>query len=339
MMSLEQRIEAFVRLGERLGNLTIEEKEELFWRVNNSNAWFTPQNIEHAIQGLQLFLDKNALVNWTASYPTLSNYTNSKKIGIIMAGNIPAVGFHDLLCVLISGHEAHVKLSSSDTVFTSWIIRELIHINPEFQKIIHIEDLLKGKDAYIATGSDNSARYFDYYFGKYPHVIRKNRTSVAVLNGKESIDDLKLLGTDCFQYFGLGCRNISKLYVQSEKQLIQFLDAIQDFSIELNHHKYVNNYDYNKSIYLVNKVPHLDNGFVLLKESDQLVSPISVLHYEFYENEETLLQKLELLNDKIQCVVSKEAWFSTSFSFGTAQCPALGEYADGVDTLEFLLNL
>jgi len=338
MMNLEQRIEAFVSLGERLKNLSRSEKEELYLKINNSNAWFTPSNIEKSIEGLQFFLNKDALNSWISIYQMDSNFL-SKKVGIIMAGNIPAVSFHDLLCVLISGHEAHIKLSSSDSVLIPWLVKELINFNPDFQKLIFFEELLKGKDAYIATGSDNSARYFDYYFGKYPHIIRKNRTSVGILNGNETLDDLRSLGRDCFQYFGLGCRNVSKLFVSDLDQLKLFLDAMNDFSTELNHHKYVNNYDYNKSIYLVNGVPHLDNGFILLKESEDLVSPISVLHYEVYRKDEDLAKVINQMKDSIQCVVSKDGWFKNSFSFGTAQCPLLEDYADGVDTMKFLLSL
>jgi hypothetical protein len=337
-MNLKQRIEAFVKLGQRINQLTVEEKEDLFWRVNNSNAWFTPDNIENAIFGLGQFLDQEALFNWTSKYQ-LNLIHFPKKIGIIMAGNIPAVGFHDLLCVLIAGHEAHVKLSSSDPILIPWLVKELVSIAPDFSEKVFFLENLKGKDAYIATGSDNSARYFDYYFGKYPHIIRKNRTSVAVLSGEESSEDFQLLGKDVLQYFGLGCRNVSKLYVKNIDQIKRFLDAINHLQVELNHHKFVNNYDYNKSIYLVNKEPHLDNGFLLIRESKELVSPIAVLHYEIYHSEEDIVSTLENLKEKIQCVVSKEGWFEGSFPFGLAQCPVLEDYADGVDTLHFLETL
>lgn len=337
-MTLEDRIEAFVRLGERFESFFQNDFSELAIQVENNNPWFTPENTKSAIQALRANLTKEKLEKWIEPYD-LKNIKNPKSIGILMAGNIPAVGFDDLLCVLMAGHQACVKLSSSDQVLMRWIIDQIIAIEPRFDKFISIEEMLKSKTAYIATGSDNSARYFDYYFGKYPHIIRKNRTSVGILDGSEKNEDFRRLAEDVFQYFGLGCRNVSKIYIKDKSQLIGFLDAIADFKHIANHYKYFNNYEYNKSIYLVNKDDHLDNGFLLLKESDLMVSPIAVLFYEIYDERSGLDRLLSENKEKIQCIVSNHGWYPGTIDFGNAQCPSLGDYADGVDTLSFLSAL
>jgi hypothetical protein len=338
MMTLGEKIEAFVKLGERIKNIGEEEFEILSSRVNNNNTWFTSEQTENALQALSANLGRQNLEGWLKPYD-LKPIEKIKSIGIMMAGNVPAVGFHDILCVLMAGHKACVKLSSTDQVLMNWLIKELIVLEPRFEALILAEEMLKAKDAYIATGSDNSARYFEYYFGKYPHIIRKNRTSVGILDGFEMPDDFRNLGKDIFQYYGLGCRNVSKLYVRDEKTLIEFLDAIAEFKDVANNHKYHNNYEYNKSIYLVNNEPHLDNGFLLLRESKTLVSPIAVLYYELYEDLEQLNKLISDEKEKIQCIVSLHGWYPGSLGFGSAQCPTLGDYADGVDTIKFLQNL
>ena len=337
-MQLQERINAFAQLGEVIRSISEDEFGDLSRRIQGKNNWFTEEDVKAALEGISLFLDKESLKNWLKPYH-LKDQVSPKKVGILMAGNIPAVGFHDLLCVLISGHEAHVKLSSSDSVSIPWLVGKLLTIEPRFEGKVFFEEMLKGKDAYIATGSDNSARYFDYYFGKYPSIIRKNRTSVAVLRGDESREDFSALGKDVFQYFGLGCRNVSKIFVPNEKLVLDFLDAIKDFENIAGHHKYFNNYEYNKSIYLVNKEEHFDNGFLLMKESVDLVSPIGVLFFEVYEGDESLAKRLDGLKEKIQCIVSKSAWYPGSFPFGEAQCPAVTDYADNVDTIAFLSTL
>ncbi len=337
-MTLEERIKALSLLGKAIKELKGDEFEQLSQRIQNNNSWFTPEHTRSAFQALALVLEEGQIRDWISKYK-LDDEPEPRNIGILMAGNIPAVGFHDLLSVLISGHHASVKLSSSDKESIQWLVDKLCDIEPRFRRAVTFEEMLKGKDAYIATGSDNSARYFNYYFGKYPHIIRKNRTSVGIFNEQETVEDYKGLARDVFQYFGLGCRNVSKIYIRQSASLNAFLDSIGELNFLSSHHKYLNNYDYNKSIFLVNKEAHLDNGFLLLKESEELVSPIGVLYYEFYQNEEDLKQKLELVKDKIQCIVSKDAWYEGSFPFGEAQCPALDDYADGVDTIAFLKQL
>lgn len=335
-MNLEKRISVFAELGNRLKNLAGDQKEQLIIRAKNDNSWFTKTNIENAITGICLFLEEDALFNWLDSYKLPKE---AKVVGTVMAGNIPLVGFHDLLCVLISGHHLMVKMSSQDNVLMRYIIDEIGEIEPEFKIRIAIVDQLKGMDAIIATGSDNTARYFEYYFGKYPNIIRKNRTSCAILNGKESESDFQKLGIDIFSYYGLGCRNVSKLYVPTGYDFRQFFEGIEQYKNIHDHHKYANNYGYNKSIYLINGEKHLDNGFLLVKPSTQVVSPISVLFYEEYSNNSDLIQKLKTIEDKTQCLVSTSGWYNNSFNFGDAQKPKVSDYADHVDTLKFLCKI
>lgn len=337
-MTLQDRIEAFVKLGQRISSLGQEEFEDLARRIENGNSWFTPESIRNALNALGSMLQEASLLSWVQDYE-IKDKVESKEVGVMMAGNVPAVGFHDFMCVLVSGHKMHGKLSSTDAVLMKWLAEELILLAPAFKDFISFQEMLKSKDAYIATGSDNSARYFEYYFGKYPHIIRKNRTSVAIFSGDETHEDYLNVAKDIFLYFGLGCRNISKLYIPHEDQLQDFLEAIESFHPIIHHHKYKNNYDYNKSIYLVNQRPHLDNNFLLLTKDDNLVSPISVLYYEIYDELPRLNDKLSLHQNKIQCMVSKDGHISGSIPFGEAQCPTVKDYADDLDTMKFLLSL
>ncbi|SIN69142.1 acyl-CoA reductase [Algoriphagus halophilus] len=337
-MILSKRIEAFIKLGRTIQNLDEEAKEELYWRSQNGNNWFTQESVSSSLEGIVFMLQEDKLKKWLGEYE-IKEEVEPKSVGVLMAGNIPLVGFHDLMTVLISGNKACVKLSSSDTILMNWVINQLIQIEPEFKSFISVEEMLKGKDAYIATGSDNSARYFNYYFGKYPSIIRQNRTSIAILSGEETPEDLKNLGKDIFKYFGLGCRNVSKIFVKSKEQLEDLLDALEGYASIANHHKYHNNYEYNKSIYLVNNEPHLDNGFLILKESKELVSPISVLYYEIYDSKNDLLKKLESIKEKIQCIVADSSYWGGGVFFGCAQQPEPWDYADEVDTMEFLIGL
>lgn len=337
-LSPADRVQLFSGLGVLIRNLDSEEKEVLFRRASNQNSWFSPSSMESALAGLAQMLEWENLSTWLGNYVFPEN-PSPKKVGVMMAGNIPGVGFHDLMCVLLAGHIAVVKLSSSDSILSKWLIDQLIHLKPAMADFILIQDMLKGMDAYIATGSDNSARYFNYYFGKYPSIIRANRTSVAILSGAESDSELEALGKDVFLYFGLGCRNVSKLFVKSEAQLKHLLGVWEKFASIAQNHKYFNNYEYNKSIYLVNKDAHLDNGFLILKESRELVSPIAVLFYELYESGEDVLGTLKESATKIQVVVGDPAVIPGAVPFGQAQFPKPWDYADRVDTLHFLLSL
>lgn len=284
-----------------------------------------------------MLLDPQYFREWL--YPYHLKQVTPKKVGVVMAGNIPMVGFHDFMSVLISGHDLLAKLSSDDEVLMKKLTDMLIAIEPAFANKIEFVPMLKNADAIIATGSDNTARYFEYYFAKRPHIIRKNRSSIGILTGHEEKDDLQALGEDVFRYFGLGCRNVSKVFVPEGYTFDKFFEANAARENVLEHHKYHNNYDYNKSILLVNRVPHFDNGFLLVQESENLVSPISVLFYQTFTSLADLRHKLEAVKDKTQCVVSAHGWLEGSIPFGEAQCPMPWDYADGVDTLAFLQKL
>ncbi|MFB9863850.1 acyl-CoA reductase [Rufibacter immobilis] len=339
MLTLENRISAFIKLGDYLRNLPEEEREYLARRAGQHNNFFDLPNVSAALDGLAGMLEKEQLQRWVAAYDLPQVNENPKKVGVVMAGNIPAVGFHDALCILLAGHVLQAKPSSEDPFLLPHLLGKLVEIEPGFEPQIQLVQMLKDSEAIIATGSDNTARYFEYYFAKRPHIIRKNRTSVAVLTGEETKEELTALGDDILRYYGLGCRNVAKAYVPEGYNFTPFFEALEYKKEVVNHHKYQNNYDYNKSIYLVNGVPHLDNGFLMVTESKQLVSPISVLFYETYATKQDLAQKLEGVQEKLQCVVSKEGDWENSFSFGQAQCPAVSDYADGIDTMEFLKKL
>jgi hypothetical protein len=321
-MKLSERINAFAKLGDALHSIEPGDKNVLYRNANNSNAWFTPQQCDLALKGICKFLVKDELERWVSNYDMPADV---RKVGVVMAGNIPLVGFHDLLCVLISGHHLAAKPSIQDTVLMRYVVEQLVSIEPQFGDYISFVERLNDVEAVIATGSDNTARYFEYYFRSKPHIIRKNRTSVAVLHGNESDEQLVALGKDVFSYFGLGCRNVSKLIVPEGYDFVRILGLWEVYHDVANHHKYVNNYDYNKSILLVNRAPHLDNGFVLLTENEALVSPISVVYYS---------TSVDLKSDKIQCIVSADG-----VPFGKSQEPGLTDYADNVDTLKFLTGL
>jgi hypothetical protein len=338
-MKTGERIAALDRLGLYLQAIDVSELDALIVRARGQNSWFNAENLKLGLEGVVRYLNADELRQWWSTvHPSASEqHGGEKKIGIVMAGNIPFVGFHDLLAVLVTGNVALVKLSSKDAVLIPYLVEKLVEIEPRFGRQVQYVEQLKDFDAVIATGSDNSARYFEYYFGKYPHVIRKNRTSCAILRGDESREELILLGRDAFSYFGLGCRNVSKVYVPQGYDFIPLLDSWEVYSEITHHHKYHNNYDYQKSIMLVNGVHFLDNGFVMITESERLVSPISVVYYEYYASDADLHQKIDANADKIQCIVGNAA--PATVSFGRAQYPTLWDYADQIDTLEFLTGL
>ncbi len=347
-MNLKDRILAFAELDEHLSfinfqakqKISIERFKNVIQQASLNNDWFTPESVNFSIKSIVENLTENQLNKWLSKYPELENYNSCKNVAVIMAGNIPLVGFHDLLSILITGHKAIVKLSSKDDVLLKGITELLININPEFKDYIHFADeRLKDFDAVIATGSNNSAQYFEYYFGKYPNIIRKNRNSVAVLTGKETEKELKLLADDIFQYFGLGCRNVSKIYIPDNLDLDRLFKAVYHYREVINHNKYANNYTYNRSVYMMNKIHFFENGFLILKEDMGMSSPISVVFYERYKNLDTVKQRLNIDKEQIQCVVSNVKELPQQVNFGEAQKPRLWDYADNVDTLEFLLSL
>jgi hypothetical protein len=335
-MKLSERIAAFAKLGDllksRYGQQLIEE-----WalRAHQKNNWFTPENSILALNSIsECFLVQNKLELWASKYDIKEH--SGKKVGVIMAGNIPLVGFHDALCVLISGNILHAKLSSQDDFLLKELFNQLYIIEPAFEKQIVYAERMNDVEAIIATGSDNSASYFEYYFKHIPNIIRKNRSSVAILTGNESAETLKKLGEDIFQYYGLGCRNVSKLFVNEYFTPDSFYENIVEWDAVMLNHKYKNNYDYNRSVLLVNRTEHFDNNFLILKESTDLVSPISVVFYEKYNSIDDLNTKIAEKSNKIQCILSENGWYSGSLPIGESQNPSLFDYADGVDTMEFL---
>ncbi len=333
-MNLEKRIIAFSQLGAHLDKLSPGTLDALSIEVIRENPWFTFENVASAIHGVTRFLAKESLLKWTSSYhlhPALP-----KSIGVSMAGNIPLVGFHDFLCVLISGHRLKARLSSQDSILMMHVANKLIELEPAFRNVIQWEHKLNQVDALIATGSDNTARYFEYYFRNIPHLIRKNRSSCAVISGTESHAELTALGTDVFRYFGLGCRNVSKLFVPIAYDFANLFHSWEKHRNTIDHSKYANNYGYQKSISRVNKTPFFDNGYVLLQEATALVSPIAVLYFEYYVNQNDLQQKIDVHREKLQCIVSAKGLLRGSDAFGETQFPGVADYADKVDTLRFL---
>lgn len=331
-MILQQRLDLLVRLGKYM------QSEEPLWleakKRAEVNGWFTPEFIDLSCGAIvNYFLQPELLNAFVAQYNVPAETNDPKTVGLVMAGNIPLVGFHDFLCIFLSGHNMVIKPSSKDNVLIKHLAEQLYKWEITIQNQVSFSELLKGCDAYIATGSNNSARYFDYYFKKYPHIIRRNRTSVAILTGEETPEQLEGLSDDVHLYFGLGCRNVTKLYVPVGYDFIPLLDAFRKYGYFIDHSKYKNNYDYQLAIHLLNKQYYMTNESILLSENTSLFSPISQINYSFYENAPSLAKELAA-NTDVQCIVGKGY-----ISFGQAQTPSLTDYADGVDTMKFLLEL
>ncbi|RXJ45944.1 acyl-CoA reductase [Gelidibacter gilvus] len=352
-MDLQQRINAFVKLGEFIEQFSTEgfkineniSTNILFFDgfkhqiklAHEHNGWFTKENISFSLSGWSKSLRKNNIEQWLDKYDF--NNISSKKVAIIMAGNIPLVGFHDFLSVLITGHEVIVKQSSNDKHLLPYLAKYLEHLEPGFKgRITFTEEKLSEFDAVIATGSDNTARYFEHYFKGKASIIRKNRNSVAVLTGEETDEELKALSEDIFRYYGLGCRNVSKLFVPKDYEFGAFFNGVYEWHPIIHQNKYANNYDYNKAVYLMSEFDLLENGFLMIKEDASYGSPIATLFYEYYNDRDELKSLLEANKDKIQCVVSKGVT-ADSVAFGQTQHPHLWDYADNVDTIAFLLKI
>jgi Acyl-CoA reductase (LuxC) len=330
-MNLQHRIDLLARLGEYILSDDPQWKEAKE-KAGHENGWFIPEFIELSVKNIAgAFLQKNILEKWVAGYK-LTN-TNAKTVGLVMAGNIPLVGFHDWLAVFISGNKALIKPSSKDEALIKHLVAQLTAWNEDVKEYTRFPGMLKGCDAYIATGSNNSSRYFDYYFGKYPHIIRRNKTSVAILTGDETQQELEYLADDVYLYFGLGCRNVTKIYTTREYDFVPLLEAFRKYNYLGDHFKYKNNYDYNLALHLLNKKYYMTNGSILLIEDAALFSPISQLNYEFYNDIKELTTSLKN-REELQCIVGRGY-----IPFGQAQYPAITDYADGTDTLEFLSRL
>ena len=352
-MNLPQRIDAFVKLGTFLSQFSVtpfEKKQDILHNdlffdgfkhqiklAEEHNGWFTQENIVYALSGWSNLLTDSNINQWLGNYNFKD--VSQKNVAIIMAGNIPLVGFHDFISVLLSGHNVVVKQSSNDKQLLPFLAKYLEYVAPEFKgRITFTEEKLSNFDAVIATGSDNTARYFEYYFKGKPAVIRKNRNSVAILTGNETEEDLKNLSEDIFRYYGLGCRNVSKLFVPENYNFDSFFKAMYHWHPIIDKAKYANNYDYNKAVYLMSEFNMLENGFLMLKEDESYASPIATIFYEQYSSLETLNKKLKTDTNKIQCVVSK-GLNSNDIAFGQTQNPQLWDYADSVDIIEFLLKI
>ena len=330
-MNLQARIKGFVALGQQLSDPNNTLLNEAKLEAYRQNAWFLPEFIDQAIlQIREQFLQQSALETWTAAYPSIPNEATHLKVGIVMAGNIPLVGFHDLLSTLIAGHTAVVKRSSKDQVLMDFIIASLIKIDPSFEAQISVQEQLKNCDAYIATGGNTAGNYFEYYFGKFPHIIRKNKTSIAILDGSETLSELAALADDCMLYYGMGCRNVTQIWVPEGYDFIPFLNALKKYNYLLDQHKYKHNYDYQLALLMMGKKLYMDSGGVLMSENPSPFAAISQIHYQQYK-----LGAMPKLNmDEIQCVVGKN-----QLPFGSLQKPLLAQYADGVDSLAFLSGL
>lgn len=319
-----------------LNDLYFDQMADLITLSQSHNGWFTSENVIFSLHSWAEALTENNLNTWLAPY---SFVEKEKKIGLILAGNIPLVGFHDLLSVLVAGHKALVKTSTNDQHLLKFLVQYLNTLDQRFsEKITFVDGKLEGFDAVIATGSNNTARYFEYYFSSKPHIIRKNRNSIAILTGNESHEDLVQLGEDIFRYFGLGCRNVSKLFVPKDYNFDAFFKAIFTYQDIIKYEKYANNYDYNKAVYLMSNYKLLDNGFLTLRKDSSYSSPISSVFYEFYEDIDSLKNRLQTEHEQIQCIVS-DGITENSILFGQTQQPKLWDYADNVDTMDFLIHL
>lgn len=353
MIIIQKRITAFAKLGDFLSQFSVNniikrddiEHNEIFFDgflhqiklAQERNSWFTKDNILFSVESWSRSLNNNDLTELTESINL--DIKSPKKVAIIMAGNIPLVGFHDFLSVLISGHSVIVKQSSSDKHLLPFLAKYLEYVEGGFKgKITFTEEKLSNFDAVIATGSNNTARYFEYYFKDKPNIIRKSRNSVAVITGKETEEDFINLSDDVFQYFGLGCRSVSKLFVPKGFDFDAFFTGMYAKKDMINNAKYANNYDYNKAVYLMSLFDLLENGFLMIKEDESYSSPIATIFYEYYDNEIDLKIKLHQDREKIQCIVSKD-FIENEVAFGQTQNPKLTDYADGVNTLEFLSTI
>jgi len=353
-MNVEQRIKAFTKLGiffkqfntSKIERIDDSEINSIFFepfknqieKAQDYNGWFTKKNVLKAFEGWSNSLTEKNLQKWTSKY-NFNTTEKSKNIAIIMAGNIPLVGFHDFLSVLICGHNAIIKQSSNDTYFLPLVAKFLEFYNPYFKNKIQFTDKkLPNFDAVIATGSNNTAKYFEYYFKKHPAIIRKNRNSVAVLTGDETKKELENLGEDIFQYFGLGCRSVSKIFVPKNYNFKLLFSALYKFKDTINYKKYENNYNYNKAVYLMSSFKLQENGFLMLKEDTSYASPIATLFYEYYNSLDQLMNRLSIESNQIQCIAGNKN-IAKSVKFGQTQHPKLWNYADDVDTIDFLLKL
>ncbi len=339
MINTMQRFRLLVLLGAWIKSRP-SILEDAMVNAKMDNPWFTLENQKQALDNIaDEFLTEVKLKEWIDSY-RLDNFKGSKTIAIIMAGNIPLVGFHDFLCAFISGHNVQLKCSDKDRVLIKSLVDYLISLDNRVSNHIKFVDRIKDFEAVIATGSNNSARYFESYFKNYPHIIRKNRNGIGVFTSDESRSDLEEFGKDVFDYFGMGCRNVSKIYVPKDYDFKPMMEVLHSWNDLVNHNKYKNNFDYGMAVHLLNKSHFYNNGSIILVEDQSIASRIATLHFEYYDSLEVLNEDLLSKKEQIQCIVSKGPLKSfTHFTFGEAQKPSLNDYADGVDTIQFLMEI
>jgi hypothetical protein len=339
-MTLNERIDVLARLGDYLAGPEDEFLTALMKRTEFNNGWFTLENQDRALQAIrEQYLDRERLQAWISGY-SIAPASAPKTVGLVLAGNIPLVGIHDILPVFLAGHRAQIKLSSKDPYVLPYLLKLLGKFDQRATDYLSIVEHLKGFNAIIATGSNNSARYFEAYFGKYPHIIRRNRNAVAVLTGEETEAQLRALGDDVFSYFGLGCRNVSKLYVPRDYDFTPLLEVFHEWKTLQNHVKWKNNFDYNFALLTLNKESFYHNGAIILREDEGMASHITGLYYAPYDDLASVAAELERREDEIQLVVAREGLLRRdTFHFGQAQLPKLTDYADGVDTMAFLTEL
>jgi len=339
-MTLAERLAVTTRLGQYIMQ-NDERLQAYVQRTAVVNPWFTVENQFKSLNSIaQQFLDPEKIVVWLSGYVFPEKVAEQKTIGLVLAGNIPMVGFHDVLCTFVSGHQAKIKLSEKDPFLLPYLVQVMTEMDERVGAYFHFVDRLQDYDAVIATGSNNSSRYFEAYFGKHPHIIRKNRNAIAVLQGNESTDELRHLSEDVFQYFGLGCRNVSKIYVPEGYDFNPLLEVFHEHKELVLNNKYKNNFDYNYAFLMLNKAAFLANGCILLIEDPSLTSRIASLNYTYYHSLEWMEQEIADREEQIQCVVARSGFLSSAtVDFGTTQTPELWSYADGVDTLQFLLGL
>ena len=345
-MTLQQRTRAFVALGQIFSDYVADKPGEYTNRLHEAatqatiqNQWFGKHEIHFAFSALASNLKPGELQAWLKAYPALQTERQPKRVGLIMAGNLPLVGFHDMLAVLLAGHFLVAKTSSKDAVLPRLVSDILCEIEPAFTERIQLTERLEQIEAVIATGSDNSARYFEHYFGKYPHIIRSNRHSLAILRGDETAEELQRLADDIFMYHGMGCRNVSKLFLPKGFDINRLFEAFDTYRHLRDHNKYRNNFDYQQAMLMMNKLPFLLNDFVILREALETSSPIGIVHYEWYTNLKAVHARIETETNQLQCIVAKRDMHPQAIAFGQSQQPRLWDYADNVDTLQFLAEL
>ena len=325
----------------------LEDKSDRFLSVlqqaEAENRWFTQEAQLQALSYWANQLVEAQLTDWLSAYP-LDQNGPTKRIALILAGNIPLVGFHDLLCSLVAGHQVLVKLSSQDRRLLPFLVGLLSEVNPTWaEKVSFTENRLEDFDGVIATGSNNTSRYFEYYFKNKPKIIRKNRHSVAVLSGKETEQELHDLSRDVLDYFGLGCRSVSKIWVPKSYDFEKLARVLETFKGHLEHNKFSNNFHYHRTVFLMNQIPFREFGPLLLLEKPSNASALSTLHFEYYDGISEVNQRLNKEKESLQCIacsssVAKEIEAETVL-LGQTQNPQLNAYADGIDTMAFLTSL